>query len=84
MKKATYIQLTIEEVEELMGRALANWDRELSNTIQTWEKDTEFTKVATAESWEPSTWLFYAQGDTLQNYSYVIEDTIKEISKIDK
>ena len=49
MKKATYIQLTIEEVEELMGRALANWDRELSNTIQTWEKDTEFTKVATAE-----------------------------------
>ena len=84
MKKATYIQLTIEEVEELMSRALANWDRELSNTIQSWEKDTEFTKVATAEGWEPSTWLFNAQGDTLENYSYVIEDTIKEISKIDK
>tara|TARA_R110001592_G_scaffold196410_2_gene444185 strand:- start:349 stop:603 length:255 start_codon:yes stop_codon:yes gene_type:complete len=84
MKKATYIQLTIEEVEELMSRALANWDRDLMDTVQAWEKDPEFKRSQDTADWQPSNWLFYAQGDSLENHAYIIEDTIKEISTNDK
>ncbi len=84
MKKATYIQLTIEELEDLMHLALANWDRDLMDTMTAWEKDPEFKVSNDTADWQPSNWLFYTQGDSLENHAYVIEDTIKEISKIDK
>ena len=84
MKKARYIQLTIEELEEHMHLALANWDRDLMDTVQAWEKDPEFHSTQQTADWQPSTWLFNAQGDSLENHAYIIEDTIKEICGNDK
>ncbi len=77
----TYTQ---EEVEDLMHLALANWDRDLMDTIIAWEKDPEFHSTQKTADWEPSNWLFYAQGDSLKNHGYIIEDTFKEEFETEK
>lgn len=77
----TYTQ---EEVEELMHAALGNWDRDVMDTIIAWEKDPEFKARQKTADWEPSNWLFYAQGDSLENHAYIIEDTFKEEFALEK
>lgn len=77
----TYTQ---EEVEDLMHAVLANWDRNLMDTIIAWEKDPEFHSTQETADWQPSNWLFYAQGDSLENHAYIIEDTFDEEFAIEK
>lgn len=76
--QTTYSQ---EELEDIMYQCLANWDRELTVTFNHLEQDEQFTQEAKKEKYTPSNWLYYAQGDTLQNYSFVIEETLEEYRK---
>ena len=74
----TYTQSELKEVMQLL---LRNWDRELTVSMHFLLEDKKFVKQATADNFTPENYLYYAQGDTAENYNICIDATLIEYKK---